>query len=885
MASIGDVMLRVLADFAGFEGEVTKGAQKAGDKAGEAMSKSMSSRLKSNAGKVVLGGIAVAAGIATKGILELEEVTASFRAETGATAEEAERAGKAINAMAGRNIQPLEEVGRTLAKVHTDLGLSGDAAERAAEAFLKYGRATGRDAAEGVSALDDILDAWNLDASKSVEVMDKLIVSHQKYGGSISENEKALSDLAPQLQALNLDIDDGIALLNVFASSGLDASKAQFALNSAISKLPKGVTMEDFVRQLAAIEDDGERARKAIEVFGSRAGAGLANALRPGVDSLDAFKVTTSEATGATRDAADALDQTFGSRFKLLLKGAAAALIDFGRDWGSALTGVASAASLLGALGVDDIFRKIAPNLVAALKRAGRAGGEALSDGIQSVITGAQGTVIGNFFASRIETIVDSTKNSKLGAIWRAAGDKAATLYLKALIAGDRLVEVMSTMFGRLPGSARVGAAVTKAGTVLGGKFGIAFKLAAVIGIAAIADEIKPTVDKAAQDTHDAIFGKDGPLGAVGPGLEDIGRTLENLPWPLGPKGAPDWARIGSDTERGLETAIERPLANAARDGFPAGTAVTQAVAQGIAAGAPKVKSAMELVTAGPTSMARRNGAFIGNTFIQAFYRGITERQSLVQLALQNATQLSQTTMDKATETAYLLATLTSKEIVRGVNDKRDNVRAAYQETVRLALQRLEQLAPEGQNLTKKAWNALIKATHSKIPEVAAAAQKIVDRIEGKVASTKTRPAGRKAALDYAAGIRSGQGAVGSAAAALAKRLLFDLLARLRAAGGGTIPVSGHQHGGVAPAHQAVIVGERRPELFVPEVTGHVYPTIAQGMEHVGGGGDTIINVPVQGMMPVRSPRDIVTELIRVRDVGILPQSRVAPLYRRQAGT
>src|SRR5689334_2105581 len=115
MANIGDVFLRVLAEMTGFEAEVTKGAQKAGDKAADAMNKSLGKGLAANAGKALLTGFAGAAAIATKGVVELDNVVADFRRETGATAEEAAAAGKAINAMAGRNIQPLEEVGRTLA--------------------------------------------------------------------------------------------------------------------------------------------------------------------------------------------------------------------------------------------------------------------------------------------------------------------------------------------------------------------------------------------------------------------------------------------------------------------------------------------------------------------------------------------------------------------------------------------------------------------------------------------------------------------------------------------------------------------------------------------------------------------------------------------------
>ena len=51
----------------------------------------------------------------------------------------------------------------------------------------------------------------------------------------------------------------------------------------------------EFIEHLASIEDPGQRATEAIEVFGARGGAGLANAIRPGMQGLDDFKVSAEE--------------------------------------------------------------------------------------------------------------------------------------------------------------------------------------------------------------------------------------------------------------------------------------------------------------------------------------------------------------------------------------------------------------------------------------------------------------------------------------------------------------------------------------------------------------------------------------------------------------
>lgn len=84
-----------------------------------------------------------------------------------------------------------------------------------------------------------------------------------------------------------------------------------------------------------------------------------------------------------------------------------------------------------------------------------------------------------------------------------------------------------------------------------------------------------------------------------------------------------------------------------------------------------------------------------------------------------------------------------------------------------------------------------------------------------------------------------------------------------------------HRREIIVPAETADAIRAGRATLGVSGGPG------GGGGNEGGSGGTTIINVPVQGLLPVRSPRDIVTELIRLQDVGILPAGRLSPKYRR----
>jgi len=128
--------------------------------------------------------------------------------------------------------------------------------------FLKFETATGQ-GAESVTAIREVLDAWNLTAADSGSIMDKLIVSHQKFGVSITDDEASLRALAPAMQASNMTVDDGIALLNLFATAGIDAAKAPVALAHAVKLLKPGQDINDLIAQIGAIQDPTMCAQEA----------------------------------------------------------------------------------------------------------------------------------------------------------------------------------------------------------------------------------------------------------------------------------------------------------------------------------------------------------------------------------------------------------------------------------------------------------------------------------------------------------------------------------------------------------------------------------------------------------------------------------------------
>lgn len=676
--------------------------------------------------KVVAAGASALFAYATKGMVELTNVQADYTAETGATADEAARAGKAINEMAGRNIQPLGEIGKTLAKVHTDLGLTGDEAEQTTGTFLRFARATKQEASASVLAFDDILDAWGLTAKDAQSIMDRLIVSHQKYGGSIAENQRALAQLAPALRGLNLTVDDGIALLNLFAANGLDAAAAQVALNSAITKLPKGESLQDFLVRLSKVEDSGARAQLAIDVFGQKAGPKLANAIRPGVDSLDDFKVGADEARGATEKAADALDDTFGAKAQLLMNKFASTLRSLGSDWGPLLTGGASALSLLTSIFGDDLIRRLGPGLVNAFRKLGAAGGDALADGVTAVWTGAGGTVVGNVIAERIENIVSSTKNSRLAEAIVSGAAKAGALwgviFAGAQGLGSTLIGGLASAIAASPAAAPVRAAVLASAIQLGTLQGSALAGAvatAVTGAFTLAPLVIPAV-------LSFNFLKDHQP----PGLPDFGKTFNEV---VTEKAAAQAAeRAAKAGAQAGDAYGDEMIARARRSmSEELGPAVATGLAQGTAAVnvddsfATPILSAIAGAFRKGTPTAAKIGRAIAAATAQGTVDEIHQQRDTVDTAWEALVDGLTHQLSPTKERARLLGRLASTKLIEGLHSKDPEVRAQAEVTKDAILTRLDELRTSSKNIGEKGMDALKRAMHSKDPDIRTAARAI----------------------------------------------------------------------------------------------------------------------------------------------------------------
>jgi hypothetical protein len=91
--------------------------------------------------------------------------------------------------------------------------------------------------------------------------------------------------------------------------------------------------------------------------------------------------------------------------------------------------------------------------------------------------------------------------------------------------------------------------------------------------------------------------------------------------------------------------------------------------------------------------------------------------------------------------------------------------------------------------------------------------------------------------------------------------------------------IGGRQHGGRVERGRPYLVGEVRPELFVPDVGGRIEPRPSVVRPTGGGGaGGTSIDLQVHGLpMRASTPSEVVSQLRRAARLGVLePRRRAA---------
>lgn len=318
--------------------EMGGAAESAGDSSGKKAGKSFGSSLKStmgNVGKEMTKSftVPIAAG-AAGAVAAWKEVDAGMDTivtKTGATGDSLAEMEEIMRSVATTIPTDFNTAGAAIGEVNTRFGATGQELEALSTKFIKFAEINGTDVSSSVDAVSSAMAAWGLESSSAGDMLDALNVVGQNTGVSVDTLSSLLSTNAASLQELGLTAYDAAAFLGQVDMAGLDTSTMMTGLRTAMKVATEDGTslsqvLSDFQLVMEGNGTEADKLAAAYELFGTKAGGAIANAVQNGTLDLETFGGSLSDFSGSVEttfdSAVDPLDQFNATMNQLKLLGA-----------------------------------------------------------------------------------------------------------------------------------------------------------------------------------------------------------------------------------------------------------------------------------------------------------------------------------------------------------------------------------------------------------------------------------------------------------------------------------------------------------------------------------------------------------------------------------
>lgn len=257
-----------------------------------------------------------AAGLAAFG--EVDEALDTIIKKTGATGVTADQLSESFKKVGANTHLPLQTVGEAIGEVNTQFGFMGKELENATDYLLKYADINETDVSQSAISARQAIEAYGLEYSDLNSVLDVTTKVSQNTGQSVDDLMKKAIDGAPQIKQLGLSFDEAVTLMGQFEQSGVDSGAALSSLSKATAvyakdnkTLSQGLgELQDKIKNASS---ETEAINAAAEIFGTKGGPRMADAIRRGtlnLEDLGKTAETSSGAVGATFAATeDPIDQ------------------------------------------------------------------------------------------------------------------------------------------------------------------------------------------------------------------------------------------------------------------------------------------------------------------------------------------------------------------------------------------------------------------------------------------------------------------------------------------------------------------------------------------------------------------------------------------------
>lgn len=317
VAAADAVWIDVLPSLKGFGPALAQGAGAEADKQG----KSIGSRY----GKAMLAGVAVVAGgasLATRALYNIgatfDDMSDTIRVGTGATGKALDDLVASAKSVGQQVPAEFADVGTAIADINTRLGLTGPELETVSKQFLELSRITGTDVARNIEVGSQALMDWQISTEDQSDALDYLFKVSQATGAGFDELAGKTQQFGAPMRQLGFSFEETAAMIGQFEREGVNTDKAMAGLSASLGRMAESGKdpQREFARLADEIKSAGSTAEAnavAVELFGTRAGPQMAQAIREGRMEVDDLMATLDESgetiLGAGQDTWDFSEQ------------------------------------------------------------------------------------------------------------------------------------------------------------------------------------------------------------------------------------------------------------------------------------------------------------------------------------------------------------------------------------------------------------------------------------------------------------------------------------------------------------------------------------------------------------------------------------------------
>lgn len=228
----------------------------------------------------------------------------SIIAATGATGDAAEELIDVYKNVSKSVVASYDDIGTAVGEINTRFGTTGTELEDLSEKFIKFKDLNGVDLKNAIDNTQSAMAAWGIETKDAGLMLDLLNKAGQDTGESVDSLAASLTSNAPALQEMGFNVSDAAMFLANLSKSGVDASSTMSGLKKALSNAAsEGTPMSEALAQIEESIKSASTSTEAIttatELFGSKAGAAIATAVREGNLSFEQLGTTMKDFEGS----------------------------------------------------------------------------------------------------------------------------------------------------------------------------------------------------------------------------------------------------------------------------------------------------------------------------------------------------------------------------------------------------------------------------------------------------------------------------------------------------------------------------------------------------------------------------------------------------------